>query len=106
SVTALAAAFVLAFSLWPDNHAPKMINHAAADSADKKPVEPTVSSAQANIDKLVKAIQEQTDDLNAKIEAEMKHLTSLEFTGQPLNEVFDYIVDKHSIMQIVSTTGR
>jgi hypothetical protein len=37
SVTALAAALVLAFSLWPDNHAPKMIHLAAAQSSTDKP---------------------------------------------------------------------
>jgi hypothetical protein len=96
SIAALATALVIALSLWPDSHAPKAINRAVADTPEK----PKAEAAQKDLDKLSKAAQELPDDLTARTEAELNgKFVDLEFTGQPLTEVFEYINQRYSIGQ-------
>ena len=80
SAAALAAALVVAISLWPENHAP--INHAAAQSAEKK-----------NIDELEKAAQSAPDTFTAITRAKLDRFIAIDFSEnpQPLKDFFDYL---------------
>jgi len=92
SVTALAAAFVVALCLWPDTPAHKLIPHATADGTDKQPAE----AVQKDLDKLVKAAQNLPDSLTAEKEAELNdQFGQFEFQGTPLTDVLDYFQNAH-----------
>ncbi len=100
SVTALAAAFVVALCLWPDTPAHKLISRATADGTDKPTVEKSSvekpEAVQKDLAKLVKAAQDLPDDQNAEREAELNdQFGEFVFQGTPLTDVMDFFHNAH-----------
>ncbi|HTQ39737.1 MAG TPA: permease prefix domain 1-containing protein [Pirellulales bacterium] len=110
SVIGLAAAVLVALALWPDNHAPKMIDRAAADpnpfEADHSKMlasdSPKVSAAQKNVDKPAKAAKAVASD--AEMQAALNDITTIEFQGTPLSDAMEFLADQHHV-QIIFDTG-
>jgi len=87
SIAAIAAAVVVAMAVWPENHAGRVVAKAEAQDDDKR-VQPPPKAPEKE-----KTIEE----LTAQTEATLNKLTVLEFDKTPLNEVINYIGDKHHL---------
>jgi hypothetical protein len=70
SAAALAAALVVAISLWPENHAP--LNHAVGQTAEKK-----------NVEELEKAAQAIPDSFTAMTNAKLDRFIEVNFADNP-----------------------
>jgi hypothetical protein len=80
SAAALAAAFLMAISLWPENHAP--INHAVGQTAEKPAV-----------DKLEKVTESAPDAFTAITNEKLNRFIEVNFADNPipLKDFFDYL---------------
>jgi hypothetical protein len=80
SAAALAAALVVAISLWPENHAP--LNHAVGQTAEK-----------SALGKLEKVAESTPDNFTAITNAKLDRFIAVDFADnpQPLKDFFDYL---------------
>jgi hypothetical protein len=87
SVTAIAAAVVVAMAVWPENHAGRVVAKAEAQNEEKRASSPPKAPEK----------EKTIEELTAQTEKSLNELTNLEFVDTPLNEVITYIGDKHKL---------
>jgi hypothetical protein len=94
SVTALAAALVVAMAVWPENHAGRMISKAAAQSKEK----PDDSAGE----KARQLLGDSTDAevLDAETDAKLNHFIAADYQEVPLKDFMENIGEKFDVQVI------